>query len=222
MTIPELMPHVEALIFASDKPVSLKELNDFLNAAFETLIPAEDVEAALEAVSGKYDNGDFSFGLRESGGGYQFLTKPEFHKTVLQLNGDKHIRKLSAAAMETLAIVAYKQPVTKGEVEYIRGVSADYSIQKLLEKDLIVITGRREDAIGKPLEYATSRSFMDYLGIASPAALPKLRDIVATDIVIPTEAAEALPADTPGLQVEADASSAEAENDGSDAAEVGT
>jgi len=197
------MPHVEALIFASDKPVGLKELNDFLNAAFEAVIPAQDVEAALEALSGKYDSGEFAFRLRESGGGYQFLTKPEYHKTVLQLNGDKHIRKLSAAAMETLAIVAYKQPVTKGEIEYIRGVSADYSIQKLLEKDLIVITGRREDAVGKPLEYATSRSFMDYLGIASPSALPKLRDIVATDIVIPTEATDALPADTPGLLVDA-------------------
>jgi segregation and condensation protein B len=200
MTIPELIPHVEALIFASDKPVGLAELNEFLNAALEIIVPADDLEAAVEAVSAKYDAEEFPFGLHESGGGFQFLTKPQFHKTVLQLNGEKHIRKLSSAAMETLAIVAYKQPVTKGEIEYIRGVSADYSIQKLLEKDLIAITGRREDAVGKPLEYATSKSFMDYLGIASPKALPQLRDIVSTDIVIPTEATEALPTDTPLLE----------------------
>ena len=195
MTIPELMPHLEALILASDKPLALPELNEFVNAALETIVPAADLEAALEAISGKYDTDAFPFGLRESGGGFQFLTKPGFHKTILQLNGDKHIRKLSSAAMETLSIVAYKQPVTKGEIEYIRGVSADYSIQKLLEKDLITITGRREDAIGKPLEYGTSRSFMDYLGISSPKALPQLRDIVATDIVTPTGAADAQPSD---------------------------
>lgn len=206
MTIPELIPHLEALIFASDKPVSLPELNGLLNAAFEIVIPVDDVEAALGAVIDKYDTDAFPFGLQKSGGGFQFLTKPAYHKTILQLNGDKHIRKLSAAAMETLAIVAYKQPVTKGEIEYIRGVSADYSIQKLLEKDLISITGRREDAIGKPLEYATSRSFMDYLGISSPKALPQLRDIVATDVVMPTDGAEALPVDTPGLNVDVDGS----------------
>ena len=103
--------------------------------------------------------------------------------------------------METLAIIAYKQPITKGEIEYIRGVSADYSIQKLLEKELIIITGRREDAVGKPLIYATSRSFMDYLGINSPSALPSLRDIVDAAIVLPTDAAEARPEDVGGLAV---------------------
>jgi segregation and condensation protein B len=156
------------------------------------------VATCIEAIREKYDASYYPFSLREIGGGYQFLTKKEFHKTILQLNGDKHIRKLSAAAMETLAIIAYKQPVTKGEIEYIRGVSADYSIQKLLEKDLIVITGRKEDAVGKPLVYGTSRSFMDYLGINSPASLPELRDIVNLDIVVPTAAAEALPEDVGG------------------------
>ena len=195
MNIEELMPHVEALIFAAERPLTQIELTDYLGAAFESPMEPERVAACVEAIREKYDAPYYPFSLREIGGGYQLLTKKEFHKTVLQLNGDKHIRKLSAAAMETLAIIAYKQPVTKGEVEYIRGVSADYSIQKLLEKELIVISGRKEDAVGKPLIYSTSRSFMDYLGINSPEALPQLRDIVATDIVIPTEAIEALPDD---------------------------
>lgn len=193
MNIEELMPHMEALIFAADRPLTRIELSDYLSAALEEQIEPERVDTCIEAILEKYDASYYGFSLREVGGGYQFLTKKEYHKTVLQLNGDKHIRKLSAAAMETLAIIAYKQPVTKGEIEYIRGVSADYSIQKLLEKELIVITGRREEAVGKPLVYATSKSFMDYLGINSPAALPALRDIASMDIVAPTEGVEALP-----------------------------
>jgi segregation and condensation protein B len=204
MNLEELTPHVEALIFASERPLTQIELCDFVGAALEIPQEPERIAACIEAIRDKYDSTYYPFSLREIGGGYQFLTKKEYHKTVLQLNGDKHIRKLSAAAMETLAIIAYKQPITKGEIEYIRGVSADYSIQKLLEKELIVITGRREDAVGKPLLYATSRSFMDYLGINSPAALPALRDIVNTDIILPTSGLEALPEDVGGMAVTED------------------
>jgi segregation and condensation protein B len=120
----------------------------------------------------------------------------------LQLNGEKHIKKLSTAAMETLSIIAYKQPITKSEIEYIRGVSADYSIQKLLEKELIVIAGRNEEMVGKPLIYTTSKNFMDYLGINSPSQLPQLKDITDMQIVMPTSGQDAAPADTPGLVLE--------------------
>lgn len=195
MNIEDLMPHVEALIFAAERPLTQIELTDYLGVALEEPMDPERIATCLEAIREKYDADYYPFSLREIGGGFQFLTKKAYHKTVLQLNGDKHIRKLSSAAMETLAIIAYKQPVTKGEIEYIRGVSADYSIQKLLEKELVVITGRKEDAVGKPLIYATSKSFMDYLGINSPSGLPELRDIVNMDIVVPTDAIEALPED---------------------------
>jgi segregation and condensation protein B len=117
--------------------------------------------------------------VRESGGGYQFLSKKDFHKTVAQLNGEKFLKRLSTAALETLAIIAYKQPITKSEIEAIRGVNCDYSIQKLLEKELIIITGRNENMPGKPLVYATSKSFMDYFGLNSPDELPKLKEIFA-------------------------------------------
>jgi len=100
--------------------------------------------------------------------------------------------------METLSIIAYKQPITKSEIEYIRGVSADYSIQKLLEKELIVIAGRNEDMVGKPLIYTTSKNFMDYLGINSPSQLPQLKDITDIQIVMPTSAQEAVPEDAQG------------------------
>ncbi len=203
MDIEQLMPHVEALIFASERPITQMELTEMLGQAFELPIEAERVATCIDAVREKYEAPYYPFQLREAGGGYQFLTKKAYHKTVLQLNGDKYIKKLSAAAMETLAIIAYKQPISKSEIEYIRGVSADYSIQKLLEKELIIISGRNENAVGKPLIYATSKNFMDYLGINSSEGLPQLKDIVNTEIVIPTDAMEAMPEDEGALLVNA-------------------
>lgn len=199
MDIEQLMPHVEALIFASDKALTQIEITEMIGQALEEVIEADRIATCISAIMEKYEAEYYPFHLTETGGGYQFLTKKAFHKTVIKLNGEKHIKKLSAAAMETLSIIAYKQPITKSEIEYIRGVSADYSIQKLLEKELIVITGRNEDMIGKPLIYATSKNFMDYLGINSPAQLPQLKDITDIEIVMPTSAEDAQPADTPHL-----------------------
>ncbi len=193
MDIEQLMPHVEALIFASERPITQIEITEMVGQAMEEPIEAERIATCIDAIREKYEAEYYPFHLKEAGGGYQFLTKKAFHKTVLQLNGDKHIKKLSSSAMETLSIIAYKQPITKSDIEFIRGVSADYSIQKLLEKDLIVIAGRNEDMVGKPLVYATSKSFMDYLGINSPAELPQLKDISNIDIVVPTNGSEAQP-----------------------------
>lgn len=207
MDIEQLMPHIEALIFASERPITLMEISDMLGQTFEEIVENDRIIASVEAIREKYDATYYPFQLREVGGGFQFLTKKEYHKTVLQLNGDKHIKKLSVAAMETLAIIAYKQPITKSDVEYIRGVSVDYSIQKLLEKELIVIAGRKEDAVGKPLVYETSKNFMDYLGINTPEDLPALRDISNIDIVIPTDGKDAEPGEQEALvMVDADGS----------------
>jgi segregation and condensation protein B len=141
------------------------------------------VEAAVSGIKEKYDAEFYAFELRQIGGGWQFLTKKEYHKTVAQLNGDKFLKRLSVAALETLAIIAYKQPITKSEIEAIRGVNCDYAVQKLLEKDLVVITGRNEDAVGKPLVYATSKSFMDYFGINSTADLPKINEVLMEELI---------------------------------------
>ncbi|HRO41817.1 MAG TPA: SMC-Scp complex subunit ScpB [Flavipsychrobacter sp.] len=193
MDIEQLMPHVEALIFASERPITQIEITEMIGQAMEQSVETDRIVTCIDAIREKYEAAYYPFQLREAGGGYQFLTKKAFHKTVLQLNGDKYIKKLSAAAMETLSIIAYKQPITKAEVEYIRGVSADYSIQKLLEKELIVIAGRNEDMVGKPLIYTTSKNFMDYLGINSPTDLPQLKDISNLEIVLPTDGSDALP-----------------------------
>ncbi|HVG14290.1 MAG TPA: SMC-Scp complex subunit ScpB [Chitinophagaceae bacterium] len=189
MEISSLIPHIEALIFASDKPLTSAEVTELINSAFgfmEDKIEADQVSAAIEGIVEKYSSEFYPFEVRESGGGWQFLTKKDFHKTVAQLNGEKFLKRLSAAAIETLAIIAYKQPVTKGEIETIRGVSTDYTIQKLLEKELIIISGRNEKMPGHPLVYQTSKNFMDYFGINSPEDLPKIREVLADQLIQPT------------------------------------
>src|ERR1700754_359040 len=189
MEIGNIIPHIEALIFASDKPLTAMELTELLNNAFgfmDEKLTLEQIQTAIDGIVEKYRSEFYPFEIRESGGGLQFLTKKDYHKTVAQLNGDKFLKRLSNAALETLSIIAYKQPVTKGEIEAIRGVSSDYSIQKLLEKELIIISGRNENMPGKPLVYATSKTFMDYFGINSPADLPKLKEVFAETIVEPT------------------------------------
>ena len=189
MEISQIILHIEALIFASEKPLTSIELVDLVNSALgfiEERATLDQVETAIDGIREKYATDFYPFEVRQSGGGWQFLTKGDFHKTIAQLNGDKFLKRLSAAAMETLAIVAYKQPITKGEVESIRGVNCDYVIQKLLEKELVVITGRNEELPGKPLIYATSRSFMDYFGINSPEDLPRIKEVLADQVVSPT------------------------------------
>ena len=189
MEITNLIPHIEALIFASDKPLTTLEVTDLVNNALgfmDDKITLDQVESSLEGITEKYSAEFYPFEVRQSGGGWQFLTKKEYHKTVAQLNGEKFLKRLSAASLETLSIIAYKQPVTKGEIESIRGVSSDYAVQKLLEKELIVISGRNEKAVGQPLIYSTSKNFWDYFGINSSDELPKIKEVLSEQLVEPT------------------------------------
>lgn len=227
MEIAELIPHIEALIFASEKPLTVLEITDLLNNAFgfmENKIELDQVEAAIDGISEKYRSEFYPFEVLQSGGGWQFLTKKEYHKTIAQLNGDKFMKRLSPAALETLAIVAYKQPVTKGEVEAIRGVSADYAIQKLLEKDLIVIRGRNEKLPGHPLVYSTSKSFMDYFGINSAEELPKIKEVLTEQYVEPTivkgEGTDAVSEDEQSLPLAVSENGELIENEKSDGDEI--
>jgi segregation and condensation protein B len=189
MELNNLIPHIESLIFASDKALSTLEVVELVNQAFgfmDEKIQLDQVEAAIEAIVEKYKSEFYPFEVKQSGGGWQFLTKKEYHKTIAQLNGDKFLKRLSSAALETLAIIAYKQPITKGEIEAIRGVNSDYTVQRLLEKELIIITGRNEKLPGHPLVYATSKNFMDYFGLNSSDDLPRIREVLADQFVEPT------------------------------------
>jgi segregation and condensation protein B len=189
MELSQIIPHIEVLIFASEKPLTSADVLELINNAFgfmEERATKEQVETALEGIREKYSAEFYPFEVKQSGGGWQFLTKAVYHPTVAQLNGEKYLKRLSNAALETLSIIAYKQPITKGEIESIRGVNSDYSIQKLLEKELIVISGRDENLPGRPLVYATSQNFMDYFGINSSDDLPQLKEVLAEHLIEPT------------------------------------
>jgi len=186
MELSQIIPHIEVLIFASEKPLTALEIVELINNAFgfmDERVSLDQVESCLDGIREKYASEFYPFEVKESGGGWQFLTKKDFHKTITQLNGDKFLKRLSNAALETLAIIAYKQPITKGEIESIRGVNSDYSVQKLLEKELIVIAGRNEKMPGHPLIYTTSKSFMDYFGINTTEDLPKIREVLAEQLI---------------------------------------
>lgn len=173
-----LEQHVEALIFASEKPVTPKEIKAALQETFQWELSDEDFTKAIDAIRDRYLADSFSFQLTMTGGGYEFMTKKDYAPLINTFLNQKAKKRLTRAALETLSIIAYKQPVSKAEIEQIRGVNCDYAVQKLLEKELIVISGRAE-SVGHPLTYATSEQFMDYFGINSPADLPKLREIEA-------------------------------------------
>lgn len=153
----------------------MEEIQRCLTEMFEAEVPLEHISTAIGLLSEKYQADDFSFALEHLAGGYQFLTKPAYQTSIGILLKQQSNKRLSTAQLETLSIIAYKQPVTKTEVEQIRGVNCDYSIQKLLEKELIAIKGKA-DSIGKPLLYGTSDKFMEYFGIGSMQDLPQPKD----------------------------------------------
>jgi segregation and condensation protein B len=170
-----LNQHIEALIFATEHPITIEEMKGVLDVTFETEFQEEDLLKSVEAVKEKFSDPQFAFEVIEIAKGFQFLTKPSFHNSVGTYLKQTIKKRLSQAALETLSIVAYKQPISKTEMEQIRGVSCDYAIHKLLEKELVEIQGR-SDAPGRPLVYGTSEKFMDYFGIKSLQDLPKPKD----------------------------------------------
>ena len=171
-----LKQQIEAMIFVAEQNITIEEIQSSLKAAYDWEISKKEILEVLQTIKEQYSSEDHSFELVEIAEGYQFLTKKEFHTAVNTLLQIKARKRLSTAALETLAIIAYKQPLSKSEMEHIRGVSCDYSIQKLLEKELIVIEGK-SDSPGKPLLYGTSKNFMDHFGLKSVKDLPKLKDL---------------------------------------------
>ena len=170
-----LSRHIEALIFCAAKPIALAELKACMEEMFAAQLENSVLEEALNELLLKYEAEEYAFGLYKMGGGYQFLTKPAYQSSIGILLKQQSKKRLSATALETLSIVAYKQPVTKTEMEQIRGVKCDYTIQKLLEKELVEIKGKAE-TIGRPLLYGTTEKFMEYFGINSLKDLPTLKD----------------------------------------------
>jgi segregation and condensation protein B len=171
----ELHKNIEAILFAAENPVSIADLLKHLNKDNPEPLEENQIISIIQLIQEKYQNEIFPFQIGEVGGGYQFLTKPAYHEVVSTYLNRNTVKRLTQAALEVLAIIAYKQPITKNLIESIRGVNADYTVQKLMEKELIEIAGRSEEP-GKPLLYKTTQQFLDYFGINTLDELPKLKE----------------------------------------------
>ena len=189
----ELKPIIEALIFASPDPLTLKTLFRLLDEE-----PPEDVERALEALQADYDaRGGLQ--MVQVAGGYQICTRPEFHEWVRRLFHEHSKQRLSVQALETLAVIAYKQPITGPEIAEIRGVNTSAVVGTLLERQLVKVVGRRP-VVGRPFLYATTREFLNRFGLSDLGDLPKVEEMaealgleVPLGLAPPGPATESLP-----------------------------
>lgn len=194
--MPELRQILKALIFISDVPLTLEAACEVLRKE-DPETDEGDVFSTLEALVAETTSGEEVFEIRKIDGGYQYFTRAEYFPWIRHAAILSHRKKLSRAALEVLSIVAYRQPVTKPEIEHIRGVNCDYAIQKLLNRKLIDIAGRA-DAPGKPLLYKTSNFFMEYFGLFSLTDLPKLQEFPRNEEEIKAEFRLNTPSDETG------------------------
>ncbi len=165
----ELVTLVEALVFVADEPVTTKLLAEVLDEE------KESVQAAVDELAKEYESRESGLQIREIAGGWQIATRTEFHEEVRKFLKTRPSAKLSLASLETLAVIAYKQPVTVPEILDIRGVQSATSIKTLLDKRLIVAKGRKE-TVGRPMQYGTSKDFLIQFGLKDLSELPSIED----------------------------------------------
>ncbi|MCL2335203.1 MAG: SMC-Scp complex subunit ScpB [Endomicrobia bacterium] len=173
MEISEVKQVLEALLFVSERPLSLKELKDILKDDYQD---AGNIENLLNELKAEYDGANKPYEIRFVANGWTFATKTNFSPWIKKLLKEKSVLKLSPSALETLAMIAYKQPITRGEIDELRGVESSGVIDTLLERKLIKITGRKE-ALGRPLLYGTSQEFLRHFGLAHLSELPLIDDM---------------------------------------------
>ena len=203
----ELKSIVESLIFASPDPLSLKVLVKTIDSE-----PPEHVEEALASVCQEWKTRLGGLQLVEVAGGYQIVTKPELHEWVRRLFHEHSKQRLSIPALETLAVVAYRQPVTGPEITEIRGVNTSGVLGTLVERRLVKVVGRRA-VIGRPFLYATTREFLDRFGLNDLGDLPKVEDMAeALGMDVPNMLTEAYPTEE-SLPFETESPSADSESD---------
>jgi len=162
---------IEALIFASDAPLPLRKIKEIVADFTES-----EIKKRIKAINERHEEIQSPLHIVEVAGGYQMVTRPDYWEWIRKLYISRTKSRLTQRALETLAIIAYNQPVTKTEVESIRGVNVDAVIRTLIERKLITVTGR-EKAPGSPLLYGTTKFFLEYFGLKDITDLPKLREI---------------------------------------------
>lgn len=178
-TVPSEKEVVEALLFATDEPLSLRQISEIMSPERgENVRPVspETILGVIEELNREYGQVGRAFRIVKIAGGYQFATQPQFGVWLGRMVREKSKRKLSSSALESLAVIAYKQPVTKPEIEAIRGVNADYVLRSLMERNLATVVGRAASP-GRPLLYGTTRDFLKHFGLNDLSELPKPREI---------------------------------------------
>jgi len=176
MNLDELKNILEVLFFISDKPVTLEKLKEIFSE--EKDVTEDKIKEAISKISEEYSTRPVE--LREIAGGYQFATRPQYSIWVKKLFKEKTTLRLTSSAIETLSIIAYKQPITRAEIEEIRGVEVISVLETLLERKLIKIVGRKE-TVGRPLLYGTTEEFLRYFGLKSLSELPPLDELVPAE-----------------------------------------
>ncbi len=180
---------IEALLFASERPLTPEEIKE----AFEEKLSSEEIAESLKALKAEYENQGRGFRLFEMAGGYQLVTDSRFSSYLKRFYQEREKKRLSQASLETLSVIAYRQPVTRADIEFIRGVNVDGAIKTLLEKGLVKIIGRKE-VPGRPMLYGTTKGFLDHFGLNSVKELPALSEYTLKDIephLLPPELKEA-------------------------------
>ena len=171
--IDKIKPIIESLIFAAEEPITLRKLVDIIGD-----IDSAQVLEAITQLKNDYEIQGRSFQIEEIAGGYQLFTKPEYYEWIAKLRKKSGETKLSQAALETLAIIAYKQPILRADVESIRGVQSGQIIRLLMEKDLVKVVGR-DESLGHPLLYGTTKKLLEYFGLKDIKDLPKIEELEA-------------------------------------------
>jgi len=166
----ELKPAIEALLFVADEPLPFKQLCKILGD-----VPEEDVMWALSELVADYDKRESGLEAREIAGGWRISTRPQYHEFIRKYLKSRPSARLSLPALETLAVIAYKQPITIPEILEIRGVTSSSAVKTLLEKRLIVTKGRKE-TVGRPMMYGTSKEFLIQFGLKDLSELPSIED----------------------------------------------
>lgn len=170
MTIEELKPVIEALVFVSEEPLTIKQLSSILED-----VSSDDIESACEQLQAEYQERPGGLEFRMIAGGYRITSRPEFSEYVRRYLKAQPSARLSFAALETLAVIAYKQPITIPEIMEIRGVNSTSAIKTLLDRRLIVAKGHKQ-VVGRPMLYGTSKEFLVHFGLSDLSELPNLED----------------------------------------------
>ena len=192
----ELKFVIEALLFASERPLTVEQIKQ----AFDENLSTEDISLSLEALKNDYESQGRGFRLFEIAGGFQLVTDPRFGSYLKKFYQEREKKRLSQASLETLSVIAYRQPVTRADIEFIRGVNVDGALKTLLEKGVVKMVGRKE-VPGRPMLYGTTKEFLDHFGLKSTKDLPALSEYSLKDLdpaLLPPELKVASPVEATG------------------------